>query len=376
MHLLAGETPALFEAPPRGLAILPLPPPSAALRYCVVVPARDEEAALPALVAALAAQVGSDGNPWDRAEWEIVLLLNNCRDRSGEVARAAAMARPELTLHVAEIELAAHEAHVGRARQLLFDTAASRCPSGVILTTDADTIPAPDWIAETAREISAGADCVGGRVLLHAHEQAALPPPVRRLFLLDIGYRRALEEMRALYAPEAHDPFPRHHQHFGGSLAVTAAAYRAAGGMPLARSSEDVALCRAILETGGRIRHSHRVRAHTSARFVGRASGGLADALVWWKEQASHPESVQVESACAAERRLASLGWWQERHPCKAPPAHLCQPPEPPRLDEMEAVAKTLCALRVANERLRKLSLPERLESARARYDLHDLINK
>ena len=342
-----------------------LPAPHPRMRACIVVPARNEEAALPALIAALAGQRGHDGAPLDPRVFEIVLLLNNCTDRTAGVTRDLQNKNPALALHVAEISFAADEAHVGRARQALFDLASTRLrDAGLILTTDADSRPAPDWIAQNESEIARGVDGVGGRIVLDPAEAAALPPGVRRLLLLDIGYRRALEEMRALYSPEGHDPFPRHHQHFGGSLAVTAAAYAAAGGMPLRRSSEDVALYRAIVDAGGRFRHSHRVRVITSARMIGRARGGLADALEWWNAQALSGAPVIVESATAAERRLARLGLWNAAH-TGAPPLALTATPEPPRTDAADEIHATLRILRERIATLRPLSHAARLDRAR-----------
>ena len=291
----------------------------------VVVPARDEEARLPALVDALAAQRTAAGGPWPEGHVEVLVLLNNCSDGSAEALGAAARRHPALTVRTASVALPAPEAHVGRARQWLFDAAYARLagrPGGLVLTTDADTRPAPDWVAATVAEAEAGADLVGGRVLLMPEERAALDPAVRRLFLLDVGYRRALERLGALYAPDASDPYPRHHQHYGASLAVTARAYGRAGGMPLVTTSEDVALVRAVRAAGGRVRHSPRVRAYTSARSVGRAHGGLADAFRGWAEHVREGRPVWVESADAAERRLAApaLGRASVAPPATPPP--------------------------------------------------------
>jgi hypothetical protein len=44
-----------------------------------------------------------------------------------------------------------------------------RRPGGVIAATDADTVVAPDWVAQTLAEVEAGAEGVGGKLL---------PPPV------------------------------------------------------------------------------------------------------------------------------------------------------------------------------------------------------
>jgi hypothetical protein len=352
------------------LPCLNLPKPNPLLQCSIVVPAKNEEASLPALVAALATQITLDGTPLLREKYEIIFLLNNCTDRTAQIVAELQKALVEVKLYCAEITLAPDEAHVGRARQILFDVAAERFrdldrSTGLILTTDADTVPAPDWIAQTEIEIARGVDGVGGRITLPAGELAKLPDGVRRYFLLDIGYRRALEELRTLYAPDRHDPFPRHHQHFGGSLAVTAAAYDRAGGMPLARSSEDVALYRALLASGGKFRHSYRVKTVTSARLDGRAFGGLADALNWWKQQCQIHGEVRVESAFAAEHRLARLGLLRQRCPEVPVPWEFLSTSDIPPSSQDEPIEKCLASLRYRNSILRQVPLAKRLAQAR-----------
>jgi glycosyltransferase involved in cell wall biosynthesis len=342
------------------------------LSDCVVIPARNEEESIPSLINSLASQCGIDGEKLDHNSFEVILLLNNCTDRSAEVARAMQEQYSELNLHISEVSYSREEAHVGRARQALFDAAFGRFhflnqPRGLILTTDADSRPAPDWIAQTRAEIARGLDGVGGRVLLDPVEAALLPVGVRRLFLLDIAYRHALEELRSIYAPQPHDPFPRHHQHFGASLAVTAQAYLHAGGMPLCRSNEDVALHRAIINSGGRFRHSYRVRVYTSGRMNGRAQGGLSDAINWWNRQALESSPVLVESAASADARLGQLGLWTAEYPDHAPPPELVETPEPPPFESRAEIHLTIRTLREICESLRPLTLCERLEKARKR---------
>jgi hypothetical protein len=142
---------------------------------------------------------------------------------------------------------------------------------------------------------------------------------------------------------------------------VTAAAYARAGGLPPVRVSEDVALVRAVAASGGRVRHSYRFRATTSARRTGRAAGGLADAFAWWAETARAGRPVLVEDAAAAERRLARLGRWHRDAPGVAPPTALLGPPEPPPPADAAPVEAVLRDLRDAAARLRPLALADRL---------------
>ncbi len=348
----------MTDVSPRPLLLdLPSPPPG--LRAVIAVPARDEAEALPALVAALAAQ--HDGAGGTLLGVEALVVVNNSRDGSADVARAAAHAAGgTVRVHVAEVALAPHEAHAGRARQVAMDAAAARVGArGAVLTTDADTRPASDWVAATLAELAAGADAVGGRILLCPDGRAAMPAALRRLVLLDAGYRRALEAVRHLVAPDAHDPYPRHHQHFGGSLAVTAAAYARAGGVPAVPALEDVALVRALQASGARVRHSDRVRVWTSARRVGRASDGLACEMARWERLAELGRPLLVESADAAVARLVRLGRWRRDHASAPPPLALTDAPHP--LVHAEPVERALAGLRAHAARLAARPFPDRL---------------
>lgn len=338
------------------------------LQASVAVPARDEAERLPTLLAALADQRDLGGRALPEGTVEVLVLLNNCTDESEAVLAEAAAQHPHLVVHAASVTLPPAEAHVGRARQTVMDAACARLGAvgrlgGVICSTDADTAPAPDWIAATLAEVSAGVDAVGGRALLLPDERAALAPGVRRLYLLDLAYRRVLEELRALYAPEPHDPVPRHHHHYGASLALTAQAYAAVGGVPDVRTSEDVALVEALSRGGWRLRHSPRVRVYTSARTSGRARGGLADAFVWWEREARAGRDPVVEAAADAERRLAALGLYRAASPETSPPPDLTTTPEPTP-DAGEPIPEAIRGLRECVAGLRPLSLADRLDRA------------
>ena len=48
---------------------------------------------------------------------------------------------------------------------------------GLLATTDADSVVAPDWIARQLEAIGAGAEAIGGEILLDPAEAACLPVP-------------------------------------------------------------------------------------------------------------------------------------------------------------------------------------------------------
>lgn len=211
---------------------LVIAPPSPHCEVCVIVPVRDEAENLTATLDALARQIDLEGRPFDRERYEIIVLANNCSDDSAAIARCFANQQPTLTLHVVEITLPLAEAYVGRARRILMDEAYRRLTllehgRGVIASTDGDTRVAPTWLAATLHEIQKGADAVGGRILTDRAGRVALDDYARLCHLREVGYRYLVAELETYLDPDPYDCWPRHYQHFGASLAVTAQMVRA-----------------------------------------------------------------------------------------------------------------------------------------------------
>ncbi|HEX8329060.1 MAG TPA: glycosyltransferase [Hymenobacter sp.] len=292
-----------------------LPPPRAALRASVIIPAKNEVANLPATLAALAAQVDADGRPLPPDSFEVIVLANNCTDATAALVRRQARRFPQLVLHVAELCLPATKAHVGCARRLLMDEACARlelmgCPGGVVASTDADTYVAPTWLAAIQAEIAAGADAVGGRILTEMAGAALLP--LRRIQVRDAAYGQLCARLEDLLDPALADPWPRHHQHFGASLALTVRAYRKVGGLPEVRFLEDEALCQALRRLDLTVRHSPLVQVLTSARRQGRVEVGLSWQLREWLHMSRQQREPHVDNPA----QLATL--WQARRQLRA----------------------------------------------------------
>src|ERR687898_3539564 len=135
-----------------------LSPPNPALRACVVVPARDEEALIGSCIEALAAQERAAHH-----EYEVLLVLDRCADETEECAREIGGVHPSLKLHF----LYGPGEGSGPARRVGMDAACARLlrvgrPQGLIACTDADTLVAPDWLAAQLPAGSGGGKAIGG----------------------------------------------------------------------------------------------------------------------------------------------------------------------------------------------------------------------
>jgi glycosyltransferase involved in cell wall biosynthesis len=298
-------------------------PPDKRLEACVTVPARDEEELLPSALRALAEQKTSSGHPLDHERYEVILLINNTRDRSRQVAEKFQHLYPTFRLHIVEKHLDESHSHNGYVRRLLMDEACRRLEMRddahtTILSTDADTQVASNWISRNQEELASGAEAVGGRVVIFPCEEAVLDPATRAIRRYDHLYRRLVAWLEDRFDPQDHDPWPRHYQHFGASLAFSPRIYRFAGRQPPRRYFEDIALYQALIQHDVRLRHSNRVRVFTSARLTGRARFGLSSELKGWQVCGRKGLRVPVENrefleyVFTARRRFREL-WLEYR---------------------------------------------------------------
>lgn len=300
--------PDLPVAPFLGEPLVSVPPLSQC-EVCVIVPVRNEATTLEQTLHALAFQVELDGQPLHPDRYEVIVLANNCTDDSVAIAQAFADRHPQFVLHIVERIFPSSEAYIGRMRQLLMDEAYRRLsqlkrPKGVIASTDGDSQVSAQWIAATLYEVSQGADAVGGRILSDRKGRAELEPYTKACFLREVGYRFLISELEAYLDPDPFDPLPRHFQHYGASLAVTAEMYALSGGMPPVHTPEDVAFYQALRRVNARFRHSPLVQVTTSTRQTGRAPQGLANQLAQWEKMGQHQQTFGVEPAKAWSTRF------------------------------------------------------------------------
>lgn len=310
--------------------LLPSSPPHPSCRSIVIIPARNEQETLPATLEALRSQVDLRNRPVNPLSYEILLLLNNCTDQSFAVADHFRRAHPNLRLHIIERTFPRSRAHVGTARRLLMDTAFLRLQSlglthtGAILSTDADTTVAPNWIVRNLINLRSGVDVVGGDILLPPGDSATLDPHLRIAWQHEDLHARHTARLEAILDPIACDPWPRHLQHYGASLACTPRIYAAAGGLPAITPLEDVAFIDALRNIDARIRHATDVVVHTSARLHGRVQIGFSGQLLRLQQDSAAGQPHLAESAAWLIHRFASLHQLRRIHAAatRSPGAH------------------------------------------------------
>jgi len=243
--------------------------PLRAFRRVVAIPARDEEETIGRCLSAIVAD-----RPRDTA---IVVVADMCSDATAEVARA--IARTQRVPIVVLERLAGGRATAPDARRLAMDCAAAFCRSnGVILTTDADSVPERHWVTRLAgRLVDARLAALAGAI-----RYTRLPPAAEARVeagrQMEMEHRRLLRSLAASIdaaAPPWPEPFPPS----GANLAVSAAAYGAIGGLPMPAAGEDRALFRAVKRAGLATGHAPDIVVETSSRVAGRAAGGAAETL-------------------------------------------------------------------------------------------------
>ncbi len=233
-----------------------------ALGSVVVIPARNEQDQIAGCLHALGAQTVP------REEFEVILVLDACADRTAEVAEQAARER---SVRLSMVDGPGQGA--GAARRAGMDLAAELLltegrDDGLVACTDADSRPAPDWLARQIAHIGAGARAVAGLIELDPDESGRLPAGV-----VDRRERDAAERLELVRET---DPGAAHHHFAGASIGVTAGVYRAVGGIEPLRALEDAAFAERLAQAGIPVLRAADVRVRTSARADGRAARGLS----------------------------------------------------------------------------------------------------
>lgn len=244
----------------------------------VVVPAYNEQAGIRATLAALAAQTDTC--------FTLVVVDNASTDATAEVVRRFATAAP-FPVHLVRED----EPGAGAAVDTGFRYAIGQ--GAVLLArTDADCLPAADWIAAVRTEFGRGAELACGRSLPRRDEDPSLAeryllPAVVRATALYGRYRRAHRH------PRYRAPYVLCHGH---NLAVTAPLYLRCGGtprVPLQGPPEDVVFLNRAREHSDRIVRAERMVVHSSLRRL-RAWGARRTLLWCWDRRYCPADAREV----------------------------------------------------------------------------------
>ncbi|MGI4894412.1 MAG: glycosyltransferase [Janthinobacterium lividum] len=218
-------------------------------RVLVVVPARNEQIALPACLGSLELARAEVVLPV-----HVVVVADSCTDDTERLARHAG---------VQVVVTAAGRVGVARGQGVLAGLADRGWAAGEatwIATTDADSQVPRRWLAHHVEVAADGFDLLLGTV--------ALPGSRQRHAAWHTGYERR--------APTG---APHEHVH-GANLGIRASVYAAVGGFPAVAGHEDRLLSEAVRSSpGARVLASTAYPVLTSDRVNGRAPVGLAHDL-------------------------------------------------------------------------------------------------
>ncbi len=218
----------------------------------VVLPVHDEEESLPFCLRSIEAAVEALPSVLRR---RVAIVLDNCGDASSDIAHRWAAQHEAFVLR-------RQCAKVGMARQSGCATLVGGWPdidaSEIWLaTTDADSTVPVDWLTTQVEAAHSGVEMWAGRVAV-------------------TDWSGHVTTTRDRWTAQYRDePGPIH----GASLGFGAALYTDLGGFAELSSGEDRDLHNRAVAAGYRIRYDATSVVTTSARRVGRAPNGFADAL-------------------------------------------------------------------------------------------------
>ncbi|MEU4805600.1 glycosyltransferase [Actinosynnema sp. NPDC023587] len=244
----------------------------------VVVPAYNEERGITATLTALAAQTDPD--------FTLVVVDNASTDATADVVRACAAAHPHLRVELVREP----EKGTGAAADTGMRHAIAR-GAVWLARTDADCLPAPDWIARVKAAFDSGLRLVAGRLL--PREDEGLPAGTRRLLIAAVTIASLFGRFRAGNRdPRYHGPYV---MTAGCNMAITAELYALAGGFPRSKIEdlhEDRALVNAVRLHTDRYGSRRDVLVHGSSRRA--KAWGLRRTLAWYADHRYRPPVVDI----------------------------------------------------------------------------------
>ncbi len=246
-------------------------------RFAVVVPCFQEERGIAGTLRALAAQTDT--------AFTLVVVDNGSTDRSVEIVREFARTIAPFRVEVVHEP----EKGTGAASDTGFRFAIAS-GAALIARTDADCVPAPDWIARIKRALRHdGLEFVAGRIAPRQDEGLSL----RERFVLPLMI--ALAERYGRYTrrgPQFKYPY---FMAAGNNLAIAAELYVRAGGFPrtaIEVAHEDRELSERVRQLTHRAEVRRDIVVFNSVRRV--RAYGFVNVLRWYRNHGYRPAVVDV----------------------------------------------------------------------------------
>lgn len=253
------------------------PPRIGASEFFVVVPFYQEVRYLGATLRALAAQ--------DDPAFTLVLVDNGSTDGSTAIARSFAAGAAPFRTHVI------HEPQkgTGAAADTGFRFAIAH-GARWIARTDADCLPAPDWVSRLKAAFAEdGLEFVAGRIV--PREDEALSWTERAVLPLVI----AVAERYGRWARRGPGFRYPYFMAAGNNLAIAASLYARAGGFPRTRieeEHEDRALSESVRRLTDRAAVRRGIVVQNSVRRV--RAYGVVNVLRWYRNHGYRPAAVDI----------------------------------------------------------------------------------
>ncbi|MEV0059623.1 glycosyltransferase family 2 protein [Nocardia sp. NPDC050718] len=244
----------------------------------VVIPAFDEARGIGATLNAIAAQRDTD--------FRVVVVDNDSSDGTAGIVRTFAAAHPVPVIEVISEAQKGTGAAADTGMRYAIAQGATR-----LARTDADCLPAPDWIERINAGFDAGLRLISGQLIPRTDEGVSWRD--RTIIRVALEVASAFGKVRSgnrdpkYLGPYVMTP--------GCNMAITAELYTAAGGFPrtaIEDLHEDRALVNAVrtITTDYGLRRD--VRVYGSNRRV--RAWGIRKTLAWYADHRYRPEIVDI----------------------------------------------------------------------------------
>jgi glycosyltransferase involved in cell wall biosynthesis len=244
--------------------------------FYVVVPFYNEAEGIEATLDALSAQIDRD--------FVLVCVDNASTDAGAAVVKRFACRHPELDVCLIHEPVKGTGAACDTGFRYAIAAGATH-----VLRTDADCLPAPNWVGNIRREFAAGAEFVAGRIVPRRDANFSRADAVILPFLIWVSdtYGRRFRSGRGYKAGWILVA--------GNNLAITASMYEQSGGFPredFSKQGEDRALHDRVRFVTDKIVMRDDVLVSNSVRRV--RSYGYINTLLWYWDRKYRPAVIDV----------------------------------------------------------------------------------